>query len=55
MAGSKSFKPSLSLPIGDSTASIRMDAIIAENFKNYYDQPRELFDDYDFENHHKAF
>ena len=41
--------PSLSLRAGDSTAaSIRMDAINAENLKNYYDQLRSLFDEYDF-------
>ena len=46
--------PSLSLRAGDSTASIGMDAINAENLKNYYDQLRGLFDDYDFENHPEA-
>ena len=46
--------PSLSLRAGDSTASIRMDAINAENLKNYYDQLRSLFDEYDFENHPEA-
>ena len=39
---------SLSLRARDSTTSIRMDAINAENLKNYYDQLRSLFDEYDF-------
>ena len=36
--------PSLSLRTGDATAGIRMDAINAENFKNYFDQLRSIFD-----------
>ena len=41
MAGGRKFlnrNPSLSLQAGDSTAGVRMDAIIAENITNYFDQ-----------------
>ena len=43
--------PILSLRAGDATASIRMDAINADNLKNYFDQLRQIFDNYDFNNH----
>ena len=45
--------PTLSLRAGDSTASIRMDAINADNLKNF-DQLRKIFDDYNFDNHPEA-
>ena len=43
--------PTLSLRAGDSTASIRMDAMNADNLKN---QLRKIFDNYDFDNHPEA-
>ena len=46
--------PSLSLRAGDATAGIRMDAINTENLKNYFDQLRSIFDDFDFDNHPEA-
>ena len=46
--------PSLSLRAGDATAGIRMDAINAEDLKNYFDQLRSIFDDFGFDNHPEA-
>ena len=46
--------PSLSLQAGDATTGIGMDAINAENLKNYFDQPRSIFDEFDFDNHPEA-
>ena len=46
--------PSLSLRAGDATAGIRIDAINTENLKNYFDQLRSIFDDFDFDNHPEA-
>ena len=46
--------PSLSLQSGDFTAGIRMDAINEENFTNYFDQLKDIFDKGDFWNHLEA-
>ncbi len=40
--------PSLRLRAGDSTAGVRMDAINAENMREYFDLLRSVFDEFDF-------
>ena len=43
--------PMLSLRSGDSTAGVRMDALTAENMKSYFDLLRDVYNEFDFQNH----
>ena len=43
--------PSLRLRAGDSTAGVRMDAINAENMREYFDLLRSVFDEFGFDDH----
>ena len=43
--------PSLRLRRGDPTAGVRMDAVNADNIRGYYALLREVYDEFDFENH----
>ena len=46
--------PSLSLRTGDSTAGVRLDAMSFENMKAYFDLLREVYNEFDFEDHPEA-
>ena len=41
---------SLRLRSGDSTAGVRMEAVNAENLKNYFDLLKSVYDEFEFEN-----
>ena len=46
--------PALSLRSGDPTAAVRLDAMSASNIKLYFDLLRNVYDEFDFENHPEA-
>ena len=46
--------PNLKLRHGDGTSGIRMDAANTENMKAYFEELREIFDDYNFYEHPEA-
>ena len=43
--------PMLRLRSGDSTATVRMDAMSSENMKAYFDLLSDVYDEFDFGNH----
>ena len=46
--------PSIRLRSGDSTAGIRLDAVNPENLNNYFDQLKQIYDEFNFEEHPEA-
>ena len=50
----KKRNPSLSLISGDSTATVRMNAVNPENVNKYFDLLEKVFDECDFHSHPEA-
>ena len=46
--------PALSLRSGDPTAAVQLDAMSASNIKSYFDLLRNVYIEFDFENHPEA-
>ena len=46
--------PTLSLRTGDSTTGVQLDATSLENMKAYFDLLREVYNEFDFEDHPEA-
>ena len=48
------WNPSIKLRSGDSTAGIRLDAVNPENLNNYFDQLKQIYDEFNFKEHPEA-